>query len=146
MLRGLPALFHRRHIGPRYYSVFPRMAIKIADKIHQPLPVVNRHGHSWDGCVQRCRWLSPMKLGRLTAVNPYAFTDPLLARLPDAGVAFARSVNNHWARDVPRGYVHAFRRPARWNNMDPALAEYYGKLRLIISGDLFQSAADGGNF
>ncbi len=72
---------------------------------------------------------------KLHMVNPYAFTDPLLARLPNKGTKMSQSYIEYLARDIPEGYVHALQ-TGDVSKMEPSLAGYYEKLRIIISGEL----------
>lgn len=65
-------------------------------------------------------------------VDGFALADPLLARMPTV-LKFFRI--GHFWRDPPEGYMHA-RETGDTSRMDPALAQYYEKLRLIISGPL----------
>jgi arabinofuranosyltransferase len=66
-------------------------------------------------------------------VDPLALTDPLLSRLPDADGKFWFS--GHLGRHVPKGYAHA-RRTGSLEQMDPDLAAYYHKIRVITRGPL----------
>jgi len=67
-------------------------------------------------------------------IDPFALTDPLLARLPP--VAGDEFLAGHVRRAIPKGYAFA-RRTGSLERMEPALREYYGALRLLTSGDLF---------
>jgi arabinofuranosyltransferase len=58
--------------------------------------------------------------------------DPLLARLAPSRLAFA----GHLYRRIPEGYVKA-RQLGDLGEMEPSLASYYEKLRLVVSGPLF---------
>ena len=71
----------------------------------------------------------------LIAINPFAFTVPLLARLPETGTPLTQSVIEHMNRTLPKGYEYAVR-TGKLDRMEPHLAAYYDKLRFIISGDL----------
>ena len=67
-------------------------------------------------------------------IDELALADPLLARLPvkrDDGFFIG-----HFLRPVPAGYIDAIKTGST-EKMDPSLALYYEKLRLITSGDLF---------
>jgi len=67
-------------------------------------------------------------------IDELALADPLLARLPVPP-------NNNWffsghfQRPIPAGYIDAVKTGST-EKMDPSLALYYEKLRLITSGDL----------
>lgn len=68
-------------------------------------------------------------------IDPIAIGDPLLARLPiirsqlrDMGTLY---------RPMPKGYIHARHTNGDLSKMDPDLAEYYGKMRFIITGELW---------
>ena len=63
--------------------------------------------------------------------------DPLLARLPPADPK--RFVAGHLEREIPPGYLEA-RDTGDTSGMDPALAAYYEKLRLVVAGPLFSAA------
>ncbi|OWY73126.1 hypothetical protein B7486_01905 [cyanobacterium TDX16] len=67
-------------------------------------------------------------------VDTNGLADPLLARLPSK--PRKRLFTGHLKREVPMGYVHAIS-TGSLEEMDSALAQYYEKLRLIVSGDLF---------
>lgn len=73
----------------------------------------------------------------LVIVDPYALADPLLARLPPADTE--RFVAGHLEREIPPGYLEA-RDTGDTSGMDPALAAYYEKLRLVVAGPLFSAA------
>lgn len=66
-------------------------------------------------------------------IDVYALCDAFLARQPTFidFPAFA----GHLQRSIPQGYIHA-RSTGDVSQMKPKLANYYTKLRLIISGDL----------
>ena len=68
-------------------------------------------------------------------INPYAITDPLLARLP---ARIGRIVPGHFWRNPPAGYTDAA--VMRGELEDPALAKYWEDLSLIVSGPLWSSA------
>jgi len=70
----------------------------------------------------------------VTIVDTQALADPLLARLPPAETS--RIKIGHLERAVPAGYLRA-RATGSVDAMDPALAEYFGKLRLVVAGPLF---------
>jgi arabinofuranosyltransferase len=69
---------------------------------------------------------------RLHILDDYALCDPLMARLP-VGPQWRIG---HFRRPIPAGYEQTV---ATGENQirDPDLAEYYDKLKLIISGPLF---------
>ena len=73
----------------------------------------------------------------IVIVDPYALADPLLARLPPADPK--RFVAGHLEREIPPGYLEA-RDTGDTSGMDPALAAYYEKLRLVVAGPLFSVA------
>ncbi len=65
-------------------------------------------------------------------VDIYALTDPLLARLP----AIPNSRTGHYLRDIPAGYLESLE--SNTNRIaDPDLAVYYDRLRLAVSGPLW---------
>jgi arabinofuranosyltransferase len=66
-------------------------------------------------------------------LDPYALADPLLARLPPADPT--RLLIGHLKREIPAGYLEA-RETGGLDAMHPALADYYRKLRLVVSGPL----------
>jgi arabinofuranosyltransferase len=68
--------------------------------------------------------------------DTYALADPLLARLP----AYPEwSSIGHAARLLPDGYLPSLQ--ARQNRIvNPDLAEYYERLRLVVSGGIFDPA------
>lgn len=67
-------------------------------------------------------------------LDELALADPLLARLP------ARTDRpfyvGHYRRRIPRGYIHAIK-TGKLDAMEPSLARYYEKLRLITQGDMW---------
>lgn len=65
-------------------------------------------------------------------VDPYALSDPLLARLP----AQRGTRTGHYRRDLPAGYLESL---ASGTNQieDPDLAVFYDRLRLVVSGPLW---------
>jgi len=69
----------------------------------------------------------------VTIIDDNALTDPLLARLPVRSLEPWRI--GHLKRAAPPGYLHA-RRTGSLDQMDPELAAYYRKLRLVTSGPL----------
>ena len=73
----------------------------------------------------------------LVLVDPYALSDPLLARLTPAQPG--RFAPGHLAREIPAGYLKA-RDTGDTSDMDPALARYYEKLRLVVAGPLLSPA------
>ena len=66
-------------------------------------------------------------------IDANALSDALLARLPADPGSFKIG---HLVRDMPKGYALA-RMNGDMSQMSPPLAQYYGKLRLVTSGDLF---------
>ena len=66
-------------------------------------------------------------------LDQYAIGDPLLARLK---VTSGNWRIGHFVRDIPAGYVDTLKIDKN-RIKDPNLAEYYGKLKIIISGNLF---------
>ncbi len=67
-------------------------------------------------------------------VDYYALADPLLARLP---AKFAPDWRiGHFTRQLPSGYVDSLQR-GEAALQDPALNEYYGHLRTIITGPVW---------
>jgi arabinofuranosyltransferase len=65
-------------------------------------------------------------------VDMFALSDPLLARLP----ANPNSRSGHLLRDIPAGYLETLE--SGTNRLaDPDLAAYYDRLRLVISGPLW---------
>ncbi len=67
-------------------------------------------------------------------IDRFALTEPFLARLPAAKPDTLRP--GHVVRAIPAGYLEA-RETGDASGMDPALAEYWEKLRLVTSGSLF---------
>ncbi len=67
-------------------------------------------------------------------VDQYALADPLLARLPIPDPKNWRI--GHYIREVPQGYVESLE-TGRNLLADPDLARYYDKLKLIITGEIF---------
>lgn len=67
-------------------------------------------------------------------INPYAITDPLLARLPGR-IGFV--VPGHFWRHPPPGYAEAAVK--RGEIEDPDLAKYWDDLSLIVSGPIWSS-------
>lgn len=65
-------------------------------------------------------------------VDPFALTDPLLARLP----AHPESRPGHYLRDIPAGYLASLESGTN-QIADPNLAAYYDRLRLAIAGPLW---------
>lgn len=79
------------------------------------------------------RWGFMMKPD-IKIVDFIAITDPLLARLP-SNITHLDTMGN-LPRVVPEGYIH-YLKTGDMSQMDPDLAIYYGKLRFIISGDVW---------
>jgi arabinofuranosyltransferase len=104
----------------------------------EPLPHAGRDKGHWASAF------SGIGFGAFTigpgifAINPFGFTDPLLARLPNTGASMSDSSLWHLLRPIPDGYVEAMQ-SGSMKKMDPSLAEYYGKLHLIIAGDLWSA-------
>jgi arabinofuranosyltransferase len=71
---------------------------------------------------------------RVHIIDVLALADPLLARLPVSDIKDWRIA--HFERNIPPGYVETIKSDENKFN-DPDLAEYYEKLHLIISGDLW---------
>jgi len=69
-------------------------------------------------------------------VDMLGLTDPLIARLP--AVPEQKFYPAHFRRIIPRGYYKAID-TGSLEDMHPALAIYYDKLRLITSGNLLDS-------
>jgi arabinofuranosyltransferase len=67
-------------------------------------------------------------------IDELALGDALLARLPAS--KRQNFYAGHFRRDIPKGYAYAIDTGST-ERMDPNLAQYYKKLRLITSGDLF---------
>jgi arabinofuranosyltransferase len=67
-------------------------------------------------------------------IDKYGLADPLLARLPIPDPDKWRI--GHFERAIPKGYQHAVKTGST-KNMNPDLAQYYEKLHLITSGDLW---------
>ena len=67
-------------------------------------------------------------------IDALALGDPLLARLPPANLA--NWYIAHLVREIPDGYIETIESGEN-KITDPALAEYYDQLRLIIRGDLW---------
>jgi len=67
-------------------------------------------------------------------IDALALGDPLLARLPPADLADWYIA--HLVREVPEGYFETIESGEN-QITDPSLAEYYDKLHLIVSGDLW---------
>ena len=63
----------------------------------------------------------------------FALADPLLARLP---VKNPYTRIGHFERDLPKGYVETIE-SGRNKIANPHLAEFYEKMKLITTGDLF---------
>jgi arabinofuranosyltransferase len=69
----------------------------------------------------------------LKIVDIFALADPLLARLP---VKNPYTRIGHFERDLPKGYVETIE-SGRNKIANPHLAEFYEKMKLITTGDLF---------
>lgn len=70
-------------------------------------------------------------------IDPFALSDPLLARLPPRIEPDWRI--GHLPRDLPEGYLESIE-TGQNRIADPALARFYDKLRLITRGPLFTRA------
>ncbi len=71
---------------------------------------------------------------RARIIDPWALTDPFLARLPvSQGLEFRIG---HARRDIPAGYVQSVEQGANLVE-DPNLKEYYEAIREIAQADLF---------
>ena len=70
--------------------------------------------------------------GRIT-IDPLALTDPLLARLPTKKNMWHIG---HFTRHIPKGYIRA-RKIGDTSGMQSDIRNYYEKLRIITSDDLF---------
>jgi arabinofuranosyltransferase len=66
-------------------------------------------------------------------IDEYSLTDPLLARLPIDDKSSWRI--GHFSRLLPDGYLSSIESGTNMIS-DPNLAEYYDKLKLIISGEI----------
>ena len=83
----------------------------------------------------RCAGEGPDGPGpEITIVDPHGLADPLLARLPVMDTKHWRI--GHFRRQVPDGYMHA-RQTGSLEEMSPALAQYYAKLRTIVADDVW---------
>ncbi|MDE3059783.1 MAG: hypothetical protein KGJ06_02085 [Pseudomonadota bacterium] len=71
---------------------------------------------------------------RFRIIDSLALADPLLARLPVINIHNWRI--GHFERRIPPGYVWA-RMTGDTSRMPPNIRDYYDKLRLVISGNLF---------
>lgn len=65
-------------------------------------------------------------------IDIYALTDPLLSRIPSPPDLFA----GHHEREIPAGYEETVRTGENVI-VNPSLKQYYDKIHLIVSGDLF---------
>jgi arabinofuranosyltransferase len=74
------------------------------------------------------------------AIDVYALTDPLLARLPAISAPDWRI--GHSIRYLPDGYVESLETGEN-RIVDPKLAQYYDDLKLVVSGPLFSPARMG---
>jgi arabinofuranosyltransferase len=71
-----------------------------------------------------------------TIIDILGLSDPLIARLPL--IMPGRWRAGHYNRPVPKGYLEA-RKTGDTSLMDPDLAFYYEKLRLVTSGDMWDT-------
>jgi arabinofuranosyltransferase len=69
-------------------------------------------------------------------VDPLALNDALLARLPVKSTTEWRI--GHFEREIPAGYLESLE-TSEVTVADPALAEYYKKLLVLVSGPLWDS-------
>ena len=67
-------------------------------------------------------------------IDPYALTDPFLARLPFAGEQNWRV--GHFRRDLPPGYLETVRSGSN-QLVDPCLRAYYDSLARVVRGPIF---------
>jgi len=70
-------------------------------------------------------------------IDELGLGDPLLARLKPADIQDWHIA--HFKRNIPNGYAQTLESGAN-QIKDPALAEYYDKLHLIVSGDIWTAA------
>ncbi len=78
--------------------------------------------------------MSPYYAGNhIKYIDELGLADPLLARLPAADKQ--NFYIGHFRRDIPKGYRYAVK-TGSVEHMHTSLANYYEKLRLIVSGDL----------
>jgi arabinofuranosyltransferase len=68
-------------------------------------------------------------------IDPYALSDPVLARLP----AQRKFRVGHYERHMPEGYPESVASGVN-RISDPGLAAYYDHMRLIVSGSLWTRA------
>lgn len=100
----------------------------------QPLPEVNRNAPP---AVVQFGGLGfyGYKAGpSVHIVDYFALSDALLARLPSRFTSMIRI--GHFTRPIPKGYMEALKTGST-KDMDPALVQYYDKLRILIAGDLW---------
>ena len=71
---------------------------------------------------------------RAVFIDELGLTDPLLSRLP--AIEERLFYVGHYKRSIPGGYVEAVR-SGDVSQMEPSLARYYEKLKLITQGDLW---------
>ena len=100
--------------------------------------------HGWVGredlrprCVHHTQFFAVNAFTAGPAVHIIDFlglSEPLLPRLPAKAVVFFRV--GHVQREIPPGYVETVA-TGRVEICDPALAKYYERLHLVISGPLF---------
>jgi arabinofuranosyltransferase len=69
-------------------------------------------------------------------VDRNALSDPLLARLPVSPRLYFEFYVGHYFRDIPDGYLASLERGSNLLT-DPALHEYYDRLRSVLSGPIF---------
>jgi len=86
--------------------------------------------------VQRFIGMIPYYVGaKGTYIDELGLADPLLARLPaDTGRTF---YVGHYRRLIPKGYIDAVRSNGELSRMNPDLAVYYEKLRIITREELW---------
>ncbi|NQZ95160.1 MAG: hypothetical protein HRU01_01505 [Myxococcales bacterium] len=92
-----------------------------------------------DVAVYRAVGVAAFEAERTIIVDPYALTDPLLARLPaQKRPGGGWGATDHYARDIPPGYLHA-RRTGSLERMPEHLANFYAPLRRIITEPVFDT-------
>jgi arabinofuranosyltransferase len=106
-------------------------------------PIIPNHPWAHDGLALRARggvsveysigYLGYFAGPDVHIVDRYALADPLLARLPIPNPKEWRI--GHFIREVPKGYVESLESGSN-QLIDPDLAEYYAKLKLITTGKI----------
>lgn len=74
---------------------------------------------------------------RVYIIDPFALTDPLLARMPADGHFLKKWRIGHFTRTIPGGYYET-RKTGIVQFDDPELGEYYRRLSTIIHGPIFR--------